>query len=114
VLVIDFADRDSFNRIEYWNNRINTEFRQNICKVLVANKIDLPKLRAFNPVEAHKLAKDYGFIGYYEVSANENINVDKAIEDLIQTIYFNFGYSLSNISKEVKNTTLDFINRSKT
>jgi GTPase SAR1 family protein len=70
VLVIDVSDKESFNRVEYWTNRINNEFKENICKVLVANKIDLPNPRAFNPVEAHKLAKDLGFIGYYEVSAN--------------------------------------------
>jgi hypothetical protein len=70
VLVLDVTDRESFNRVEYWNNRINTEFRQNVIKILIANKIDMSNVRAFEPVEAHKLAKDLGFIGYYEVSAN--------------------------------------------
>ena len=51
--------------------------------MLVANKIDLNNIRAFDPVDAHKLAKDLGFIGYYEVSADANINVSKPIEDLI-------------------------------
>ena len=29
-----------------------------------------------------------GFVGYYEASALENINVDKPIIDLIQACYF--------------------------
>ena len=88
VLIIDLANRASFDMIREWNNKISTEFRPNTQKVLIANKMDLEQQRAFSPMEAHKIARDLGFVGYYEISAKENINVNKPIEDLIQSIYF--------------------------
>jgi len=99
ILVVDVSNRESFDRVAEWNKRITCDFKPQIVKVLVANKMDLNQQRAFEPVEAHKLAKDLGFIGYYEVSAIENINVNKPIEDLLQQVYFlcnpsNDGYSM--------------------
>ena len=70
VLVLDITNRETFDRVADWNKRITSEFGNFVAKVLVANKVDCTYLRAFEPVEAHKLAKDLGFIGYYEVSAS--------------------------------------------
>lgn len=93
ILVIDVSNRESFDRVAEWNKRIISDFKPQIVKVLVANKMDLSQQRTFEPVEAHKLAKDLGFIGYYEVSAIENINVNKPIEDLLQQVYFLCNFS---------------------
>lgn len=66
--------------------------------------MDLNHKRAFEPVEAHKLAKDLGFLGYYEVSAKENINVGKPIEDLLQQLFFLSNPSSENFSVETAQT----------
>jgi Ras family len=50
--------------------------------------MDLNASRVVEPVEGYKLAQSLGFNAYYEVSAIENININKPIEDLIQSIYF--------------------------
>lgn len=83
VLVVDVTNRDSFSKVPDWNRRIQQEFKPNVCKVLVGNKMDINSQRVVQPVEGHKLAKSLGFGAYYEVSATENINVNKPIEDLI-------------------------------
>lgn len=88
VLVVDVTNRDSFAKVAEWNKRIQTDFKPNVCKVLVGNKMDLNNQRVVEPVEGYKLASSLGFNAYYEVSAIENINVSKPIEDLIQSIYF--------------------------
>jgi GTPase SAR1 family protein len=80
VLVVDVNDKASFDKIAEWSKRIEQEFPPNTQKILVANKVDNEgSQRAFGPLEGHKVASNLGFIGYYEVSALENINIDKPI-----------------------------------
>jgi GTPase SAR1 family protein len=102
--VLDVSNRESFDKVSDWNKRIQKVFRPSIVKVLIANKMDLNQKREFEPVEAHKLAKDLGFLGYYEVSAKENINVGKPIEDLLQQLYFLSNPSSEHFSIETSKT----------
>jgi len=51
-------------------------------------------------MEAHKIARELGFVGYYEVSAQEGINVNKPVEDLVQAVYFVNNFSLEQMQQE--------------
>lgn len=93
ILVVDVTNRESFTKVKDWNDRIKEEFKSNVNKILVGNKLDLNNQRAVDPLEGHKLAKLYGFKAYYEMSALHNINVNKPIEDMLQEVYFMLNMS---------------------
>lgn len=41
VLVVDVSNRESFDKVPEWNKRITADFKPQIVKILVANKMDL-------------------------------------------------------------------------
>jgi predicted GTPase len=72
---------------------------------MVGNKIDLNNKRVVQPVEGHRLAQQLGFSAYYEVSALHNINVNKPIEDIIQSAFFMSNMSIDSMSFQNRMST---------
>ncbi len=93
VVVFDITRRDSFDNIRKWMEDIKTYAEENVNLILIGNKLDLEEKRAVTIDEAKALAKEYG-IPYFETSARNNINVDKAFDSLaekvIKKVYPNF------------------------
>lgn len=78
-------DRKSFQAISKWTSnlrQLNPEARV----LLVGSKSDLVKQRVVSADEAVQACKDYGFIGYYEVSAKTGTNVDDSVMFLVKDI----------------------------
>ena len=73
IMTFSVNDRSSFNAMENWLKQIKTHAAENVVKVLVANKIDCDD-RKVSAEEGRKLAQNFG-VGYYEVSAKENLNI---------------------------------------
>ena len=59
---------------------------QNICKIMVGNKIDLKDERKISKKEAEELAAKYQ-MKYYEVSAKQNIGLSECLETLFGQVY---------------------------
>ena len=76
LLVYDVTDRDSFNAIRGWVDQIDKHADVNVNKILIGNKCDMSQ-RKVSEEEGAKLAEEYG-IPFYETSAKENINVERA------------------------------------
>ena len=66
-LVFDLSNRESFNDLEKWNDKIKEHCDQNVVVMLIGNKCDLPD-RQVNYNEAMEYAKQRN-MSYIEVSA---------------------------------------------
>ena len=71
VVAFDVTNEDTFKNVRKWMESIYEHADQNICKVMVGNKIDLEEDRKISQKEAKKLADDFS-MQYFEASAKEN------------------------------------------
>jgi small GTP-binding protein len=74
ILTYACNDRESFNSIANWMQQIKTHANEDVCKILVGNKSDLPD-RQVTYEEGKKLADSYG-IKFYETSAKDDLKVN--------------------------------------
>ncbi|KAL8596159.1 Ras-related protein Rab-23 [Nucella lapillus] len=75
VLVFSTIDRESFEAIETWKQKVEEEVGE-IAMVIVQNKIDLIDDAVIQPEEAEYLAKKLR-LRFYRTSVKENLNVDE-------------------------------------
>ena len=87
ILTYDISKKESLNHIESWMKLINDNANDNVCKILIGNKIDVLN-REVPKEEGEKIANNLG-IKYFETSAKENINVEEAFNYLVKMIVEN-------------------------
>ena len=80
IVLYDITDETSFEHIKNWMIDIDKFAKQGVLKVLVGNKKDLEENRKVNKEAGESLANKYG-IKFFEVSAKDNINIDKLFLD---------------------------------
>ena len=91
-VVFDVSRPETFRSTMRWKFSLDDKVRlpcgARIPCVLLANKCDLPEKCAFVEDEAFmdKWTARYGFQGWLETSAKENIGVDEAVERLITNL----------------------------
>ena len=85
IIVYDVTDRDTFDYISQWMQEIEKFANDNVCKLLVGNKIDLVDKRVVSREEGEELAKHYG-IQYLETSAKNNICVEESFITMAKQI----------------------------
>lgn len=81
VLAFSTTDRASFEAIEQWNEKVLRECDENICRVLIQNKIDLLHERQIEENEAEQLATKLN-VKFYRMSVKNNFNVDNVFTHL--------------------------------
>ena len=81
----DVTDRETFENVSQWMHEIERFANDNVCKVLVANKIDLESQRKVSREEGEELAKHYN-IPYIETSAKNNICVEESFITMAKQI----------------------------
>jgi len=91
ILVFDVTEPETFNNLKMWLAEINQHTQDNIAKLLVGNKIDLPK-RAVEAAMAQEFANSLG-IKYVETSARNSINVNAAFLAIAKEIKDRTGAS---------------------
>ena len=94
VLVFSTTDRDSFEAVESWKNKVEEEVGSNIPLVLVQNKIDLLDDAVVRQDEADSLAKRLK-LRFYRTSVKENLNVNEVFKYLAEK-------HLQNTQKEIE------------
>jgi len=87
VLCYAVDNRESFRRVKHWMEQVNSKARADVCKILIATKVDMP-VRVVSYEEGKELAEKYG-IKFAETSAKEMINVDEAFQMLAEEIHEN-------------------------
>lgn len=90
-IVFDVSRLSTFEAVKKWKADIDAKVRlpdpneSPIPVVLLANKCDLVK-DATNPQEMDAFCAENGFVGWFETSAKENINIDRSANFLVQKI----------------------------
>eukprot|EP00456_Euglypha_rotunda_P011761 TRINITY_DN13161_c0_g1_i1.p1 TRINITY_DN13161_c0_g1~~TRINITY_DN13161_c0_g1_i1.p1 ORF type:complete len:158 (-),score=14.26 TRINITY_DN13161_c0_g1_i1:10-483(-) len=59
ILVYDVTDRKSFEHVSYWMSNIDNYASENVCRILVGNKVDL-ETREVKTEEGEALADEIG------------------------------------------------------
>ncbi|CAK79285.1 unnamed protein product (macronuclear) [Paramecium tetraurelia] len=84
ILVFAVNDKETFNDIDKWMNQIKQHASDNIIKVLIGNKTDLPD-RCISYEQALQMAQKYN-IPYFETSAKEGTNINDTFQQIAKTI----------------------------
>jgi len=93
-VVFDVTRMGTFDAVQKWKNDIDSKVtlsdERAIPVILLANKMDLLK-EPFQKTQAQmdKYCEENGFIGWFETSAKDNINVEKAMQFLLTKIIEN-------------------------
>ena len=105
-IVFDITRQTTFDGVRKWkldlDNKLNvSDDKVSIPIILLANKIDLfddeyleedeknGKYCGKTHEEMDKFCEEFGFIGWFETSAKENLNIDKAVNHLIPILLEN-------------------------
>ncbi|KAJ3434612.1 ras-related protein rab11 [Anaeramoeba flamelloides] len=86
VLVFDITKYQSFESCENWIKEVRENAPPNITITLVGNKSDLGHIRAVSNEKASTFARKFG-LTFFETSALNNTNVEKAFFDHFNDIY---------------------------
>ena len=102
-IVFDITDRESFDNLSNWLDRIDAQSDVVRRLILVGNRIDLSNERKISKDEALLFAKNNN-MEYYEVSAKNDTNIDKMFNTIIENIIDNidkirFGNGIIDRSK---------------
>lgn len=85
ILVFDLTNNNSFIHIKNWIKKIGSNCDHEIKKLLVGNKVDMKDKIKVQKKDIYELCKE-NRLKYNDVSAKENINVEKAFETIINSI----------------------------
>ena len=97
IVVYDITNNESFQTLDYWVEEIKSNSQELSRMILVGNKCDLEEGRQVKKEEGKDYAKKKE-LKFYEVSAKNGTNVNKAFDDLIKDILST--YSPSELSKK--------------
>jgi len=84
-MVYDTTYSDSFMNVAKWLTEIDRYAHENVSKVLLGNKIDMESERKVTTEAGRELAEQLG-MKFYEASARESTNVDKAFQHITEEI----------------------------
>ncbi|XP_072029952.1 ras-related protein Rab-32-like isoform X2 [Amphiura filiformis] len=93
-IVFDVTRVSTFEAVAKWKHDLDSKVQlpngSSIPVVLLANKCDQAKEGLVNNTsQMEEYCKDKGFIGWFETSAKENINIDEAARFLVTAILAN-------------------------
>ncbi|CAF1456339.1 unnamed protein product [Adineta steineri] len=91
LLVFDITRASTFEAVERWKTDLDSKIQlpdgTRLPCVLMANKCDLvPDDMSGNAQQMDEYCQEKGFIKWFEISAQKNINVDNSIQYLIDEI----------------------------
>ena len=90
LLMYDISKKESFLKIKDWLNNIFEHKDKDFPILLLGNKCDLEEKREVTKEEGDQLAKELK-LNFYETSNKDNINIEKAITELIEMVYKKLG-----------------------
>ena len=85
LFIYDITNRNSFEGVKDWIKE-SEDYNNNIQKILLGNKCDLADSREVQKEEVEDFYNEKK-IDFFETSAKENINLDKAFNRMVELIY---------------------------
>jgi Ras-related protein Rab-23 len=82
VLAFSTTDRDSFEAIPEWHEKVKRECDESLCKILIQNKYDLKEKAVVTDEEADKLAETLG-LKFYRSSVKNGDMVEDSTRLLL-------------------------------
>ncbi|TNM84826.1 hypothetical protein fugu_009004 [Takifugu bimaculatus] len=87
-IVFDVTRHTTFEAVAKWKEDLDSKLMladgQNIATVLLANKCDQGRELANNAIKMDQFCKDHGFVGWFETSAKDNLNISDAANFLVK------------------------------
>ncbi|XP_046873440.1 ras-related protein Rab-38-like [Hypomesus transpacificus] len=90
-IVFDVTRPTTFEAVAKWKEDLDSKLMlangQSIATVLLANKCDQGRdVLTNNAIKMDQFCKDHGFVGWFETSAKENVNINEAANFLVKHI----------------------------
>ena len=96
VLVCDLTDEKSFEGLEKWRteflNKLAPKDPDNFPFVLIGNKCDKSDERKVKKEQLKLYCESHNNIPYFETSAKNNVNVEKAFEEIARLSFRKYYY----------------------
>lgn len=85
MLVYDITNPKSFDNISKWLRNIEEHASEDVERMLLGNKCDMDEKRMISKERGEQIAREHG-IKFYETSAKNNVNIEKAFMTLATDI----------------------------
>ena len=85
IIVFDLTNKNSFEDLDFWIQEIKNH-NDSILYYLVGNKCDLNDSRVNSLKEIEQFIIKYNIHNYIEVSAKNNVNIEKLFENIISEL----------------------------
>ncbi|NXD71706.1 RAB32 protein, partial [Eolophus roseicapillus] len=109
-VVFDVTRGSTFEAVLKWKHDLDSKVLlpngSPIPVVLLANKCDQKKDSSQNPSQMDQFCREGGFVGWFETSAKDNINIDEAARFLVENILTNYK-TFPNEENDVGKPKLD-------
>jgi small GTP-binding protein len=112
VIVYDITNEESFEKLDFWFEQINTNAPKIAKTILFGNKSDMKDERKVSKEEGEKYAKD-NELTFFEVSAKDGSNVNEAFEHLVKDILNHFSPSRHSENRKTKRLTVPVAKKAK-
>ncbi|XP_058041163.1 ras-related protein Rab-38-like isoform X2 [Ahaetulla prasina] len=111
-IVFDVTRPATFEAVTKWKQDLDTKLTlpngQMVPAVLLANKCDQSQeLLVNNGFKMDQFCKDNGFVGWFETSAKDNINIEEAARCLVKHIISSDSEPVQPIQPDVINPHLN-------
>ena len=106
IIVYDITKNGTFFNIKKWIEEINDSSSEYNKAIIVGNKSDLEEDREIKKEDGKKLAKDHN-LNFFEISALNGHNIDKAFDCLIKIILKDIKSKESNGSNSSSKLTIE-------
>ncbi|XP_073664429.1 ras-related protein Rab-38 isoform X2 [Tursiops truncatus] len=105
-IVFDVTRPATFEAVTKWKNDLDSKLSlpngKPVSVVLLANKCDQGKdVLMNNGLKMDQFCKEHGFVGWFETSAKENINIDEASRCLVKHILANECDLMESIQPDI-------------